>query len=143
MDTYPKRTDLWSVYLELCQQHLLLRCQGFEGFGMQAGNRREDAHIKAFTPPKAPEADHDEIRALFRRCCSMSLLSRIGHTARFGMPCQTPHRLESRGSKLRRCDSSSSDGWASNLDGAMLRAQHLVTLQSTVQLLRLLPYSCC
>eukprot|EP00439_Symbiodinium_sp_Y106_P075322 s1547_g14.t3 len=73
MDTYPKRTDLWSVYLELCQQHLLLRCQGFEGFGMQAGNRREDAHIKAFTPPKAPEADHDEIRALFRRCCSMSL----------------------------------------------------------------------
>ncbi|CAE7210896.1 rrp5 [Symbiodinium necroappetens] len=47
MDTYPKRTDLWSVYL--------------------------DAHIKAFTPPKVPEADHDEIRALFRRCCSMSL----------------------------------------------------------------------
>ncbi|CAE7683112.1 rrp5, partial [Symbiodinium sp. CCMP2456] len=47
MDTYPKRTDLWSVYL--------------------------DAHIKAFTPPKVPEADQDEIRALFRRCCSMSL----------------------------------------------------------------------
>ncbi|CAE7317980.1 rrp5 [Symbiodinium sp. CCMP2592] len=47
MDTYPKRTDLWSVYL--------------------------DAHIKAFTPPKAPDADRDEIRALFRRCCSMSL----------------------------------------------------------------------
>ena len=82
MDTYPKRTDLWSVYLDRCQQHLLLRCQGLQGCGMQAGNRCEDAHIKAFTPPKVPEADHDEIRALFRRCCSMSLLSRIGNRTR-------------------------------------------------------------
>jgi len=47
LDSYPKRTDLWSVYL--------------------------DAHIKAHTPPKAAAADLGEVRSLFERCCSMSL----------------------------------------------------------------------
>ncbi|CAK0857591.1 unnamed protein product, partial [Prorocentrum cordatum] len=47
MDSYPKRTDLWSVYL--------------------------DAHIAAHTPPRAPEPDLGEVRSLMERCCSMRL----------------------------------------------------------------------
>jgi len=47
LDSYPKRTDLWSVYL--------------------------DAHIKAHTPPKVSEADSQEVRALMERCCAMKL----------------------------------------------------------------------
>eukprot|EP00928_Gymnodinium_smaydae_P032700 TRINITY_DN23613_c0_g1_i2.p1 TRINITY_DN23613_c0_g1~~TRINITY_DN23613_c0_g1_i2.p1 ORF type:complete len:1812 (-),score=336.46 TRINITY_DN23613_c0_g1_i2:299-5206(-) len=47
LDSYPKRTDLWSVYL--------------------------DAHIGAYTPPKAAKADLAEIRGLMERCCTMRL----------------------------------------------------------------------
>lgn len=47
MDSYPKRTDLWSVYL--------------------------DAHIAAHTPPRAPAPDLGEVRGLMERCCSMKL----------------------------------------------------------------------
>lgn len=47
LDSYPKRTDLWSVYL--------------------------DAHIKAFTPPKVPKADLREVRSILERCCAMKL----------------------------------------------------------------------
>merc|ERR1712060_485126 len=47
LDSYPKRTDLWSVYL--------------------------DAHIKAYTPPKMAEADLSEVRSLMERCCTLSL----------------------------------------------------------------------
>eukprot|EP00930_Biecheleria_cincta_P038144 TRINITY_DN26206_c0_g1_i1.p1 TRINITY_DN26206_c0_g1~~TRINITY_DN26206_c0_g1_i1.p1 ORF type:complete len:1998 (+),score=467.03 TRINITY_DN26206_c0_g1_i1:33-5996(+) len=47
LDSYPKRTDLWSIYL--------------------------DAHIKAHTPPKVPAADFQEVRALMERCCAMKL----------------------------------------------------------------------
>jgi len=47
LDSYPKRTDLWSVYL--------------------------DAHIKAHTPPKVAKPEQKEVRALFERCCSMNL----------------------------------------------------------------------
>jgi len=47
LDSYPKRTDLWSVYL--------------------------DAHIKAHTPPKVAEADLQEVRSMMERCCTMKL----------------------------------------------------------------------
>merc|ERR1712050_603053 len=47
LDSYPKRTDLWSVYI--------------------------DAHIGAHTPPKSAVADMPMVRALFERCCSMRL----------------------------------------------------------------------
>ncbi|CAJ1366911.1 unnamed protein product [Effrenium voratum] len=47
LDSYPKRTDLWSVYF--------------------------DAHIKAHTPPKVPDPDCKQIRPLFLRCCAMPL----------------------------------------------------------------------
>jgi len=49
LDSYPKRTDLWSVYI--------------------------DAHIKAYTPPKVAKANLAEIRALLERCCTMRLKS--------------------------------------------------------------------
>ncbi|CAJ1376786.1 unnamed protein product [Effrenium voratum] len=48
LDSYPKRTDLWSVYFD-------------------------DAHIKAHTPPKVPDPDCKQIRPLFLRCCAMPL----------------------------------------------------------------------
>eukprot|EP00929_Paragymnodinium_shiwhaense_P112206 TRINITY_DN80467_c0_g1_i1.p1 TRINITY_DN80467_c0_g1~~TRINITY_DN80467_c0_g1_i1.p1 ORF type:complete len:1634 (-),score=459.42 TRINITY_DN80467_c0_g1_i1:187-5040(-) len=44
LDSYPKRTDLWSVYL--------------------------DAHIKAHTAPRVAKTDFTEIRALLERCCA-------------------------------------------------------------------------
>jgi len=47
LDTYPKRTDLWSVYI--------------------------DAHTKAHTPPKVAKPDLGEVRALLERCCVMKL----------------------------------------------------------------------
>lgn len=47
LDSYPKRTDLWSVYL--------------------------DAHIRAHTPPKVAEPDLQEVRSLMERCCTMTL----------------------------------------------------------------------
>jgi len=47
LDSYPKRTDLWSVYM--------------------------DAHIKAHTPPKVTEPDLKEVRSLMERCCTLSL----------------------------------------------------------------------
>ncbi|CAE8598948.1 unnamed protein product, partial [Polarella glacialis] len=47
LDSYPKRTDLWSVYI--------------------------DAHMKAFTPPKVVEPDFKEVRGLLERCCAMKL----------------------------------------------------------------------
>lgn len=47
LDSYPKRTDLWSVYI--------------------------DAHIKAHTPPKVAKADFSEVRGLLQRCCAMKL----------------------------------------------------------------------
>lgn len=47
LDSYPKRTDLWSVYI--------------------------DAHIKAYTPPKVDAPDLQEIRSLLQRCCTMKL----------------------------------------------------------------------
>jgi len=47
LGSYPKRTDLWSIYL--------------------------DAHIKAHTPPASPSPDLQEVRNLLERCCSMKL----------------------------------------------------------------------
>merc|ERR1711920_1154297 len=47
LDNYPKRTDLWSVYI--------------------------DAHIKANTPPKLVTPQFSEVRALLERCCTMKL----------------------------------------------------------------------
>jgi len=47
LDSYPKRTDLWSVYI--------------------------DAHIKAHTPPKVANPDFAEVRALLERCSAMKL----------------------------------------------------------------------
>merc|ERR1740121_3464520 len=47
LDSYPKRTDLWSIYL--------------------------DAHIKGHTPPKVSEPDLKEIRGLMERCCTLTL----------------------------------------------------------------------
>merc|ERR1719188_1682269 len=47
LGSYPKRTDLWSIYL--------------------------DAHIKAHTPPVAPTPDLNEVRGLLDRCTSMKL----------------------------------------------------------------------
>jgi len=47
LDSYPKRTDLWSVYI--------------------------DAHIKAHTPPKVAAPQLAEVRGLLERCCSIKL----------------------------------------------------------------------
>jgi rRNA biogenesis protein RRP5 len=47
LDSYPKRTDLWSVYI--------------------------DAHIKAHTPPKVNKAELGEVRSLLERCCASRL----------------------------------------------------------------------
>eukprot|EP00927_Polykrikos_kofoidii_P076561 TRINITY_DN73631_c0_g1_i1.p1 TRINITY_DN73631_c0_g1~~TRINITY_DN73631_c0_g1_i1.p1 ORF type:complete len:2015 (+),score=482.72 TRINITY_DN73631_c0_g1_i1:72-6116(+) len=47
LDSYPSRTDLWSVYI--------------------------DAHIKANTPPKAAKPRLAEVRSLMERCCVMKL----------------------------------------------------------------------
>eukprot|EP00971_Amphidinium_carterae_P223911 4442837-Amphidinium_carterae.2 len=47
LDSYPKRTDLWSVYL--------------------------DAHIKAHIPPTVAKPHMEEVRSLFERCCTMKL----------------------------------------------------------------------
>lgn len=47
LDSYPKRTDLWSVYI--------------------------DAHMKAYTPPKVARPDFAEVRGLMERCCAMRL----------------------------------------------------------------------
>jgi len=47
LDSYPKRTDLWSVYI--------------------------DAHIKAHTPPSVASADLATVRSLLERCCSQKL----------------------------------------------------------------------
>lgn len=47
LDSYPKRTDLWSVYI--------------------------DAHIKAYTPPKVATPELREVRSLLERCCTMKL----------------------------------------------------------------------
>merc|ERR1712039_541184 len=47
LDSYPKRTDLWSIYL--------------------------DAHIGAHTPPRSVEPDLSEVRSLMERCCAMRL----------------------------------------------------------------------
>merc|ERR1712031_37964 len=47
LDTYPKRTDLWCIYF--------------------------DTVIKSCTPPRVGEAVLAPVRALFTRCCTMSL----------------------------------------------------------------------
>jgi rRNA biogenesis protein RRP5 len=47
LDSYPKRTDLWSVYI--------------------------DAHVKAHTPPKVAKPDLAEVRSLLERCCALKL----------------------------------------------------------------------
>lgn len=47
LDSFPKRTDLWAVYL--------------------------DAHIRAHTPPQVSAPDLNEIRGLFERCSTMVL----------------------------------------------------------------------
>lgn len=47
IDSHPKRTDLWSIYL--------------------------DAHIKAHTPPKVVKPQFAEVRSLFERCCTFKL----------------------------------------------------------------------
>jgi rRNA biogenesis protein RRP5 len=47
LDSYPKRTDLWSVYM--------------------------DAHIAAHTPPRVPLAEVEEVRGLMARCCCLRL----------------------------------------------------------------------
>jgi len=47
LDSYPKRTDLWSVYL--------------------------DAHIKGHIPPKTDKPQLSEVRNLMERCCTMKL----------------------------------------------------------------------
>merc|ERR1712066_691293 len=47
LDSYPKRTDLWSVYI--------------------------DAHIGAHTPPKAATPDLAAVRSLLERCCALRL----------------------------------------------------------------------
>jgi rRNA biogenesis protein RRP5 len=47
LDSYPKRTDLWSIYI--------------------------DAHIKAHSPPKVAKPDFAEVRGLLERCCGMKL----------------------------------------------------------------------
>jgi len=47
LDSYPKRTDLWSIYI--------------------------DAHIKAHTPPRVAKPDSAEVRRLLERCCTMKL----------------------------------------------------------------------
>mmetsp|Transcript_19809 Transcript_19809/g.53028 ORF Transcript_19809/g.53028 Transcript_19809/m.53028 type:complete len:1878 (-) Transcript_19809:167-5800(-) len=47
LDNYPKRTDLWNIYI--------------------------DYHTKAHLPPLAKEVDLKSIRALLERCCAMKL----------------------------------------------------------------------
>merc|ERR1740121_3414920 len=47
LDSYPKRTDLWSIYI--------------------------DAHIGAHTPPKAASANLQPVRSLLERCCALRL----------------------------------------------------------------------
>jgi len=47
LDSYPKRTDLWSVFL--------------------------DAHIAANTPPRVAKPYLSEVRSLLERCCTMKM----------------------------------------------------------------------
>jgi len=47
LDSYPKRTDLWSVYL--------------------------DAHIRAHTPPRVAQPELAQVRSLLERCCTLTL----------------------------------------------------------------------
>mmetsp|Transcript_70225 Transcript_70225/g.227362 ORF Transcript_70225/g.227362 Transcript_70225/m.227362 type:complete len:507 (-) Transcript_70225:92-1612(-) len=47
LDSYPKRTDLWSVYI--------------------------DAHLAAHTPPRLAAADLPAVRGLLERCCGLRL----------------------------------------------------------------------